>query len=147
MKKTNLKKIGNLFIVVMTTSIIIISLNSFKGASFIKRYNHKITTIDSTVIGTWILDSDTTYKVIFIDEHTCNRYNSNVLFETDSVIIASTAPLCGITISDNPNTTYMTFINKADTTKHYCFEITGLGELSFAYRSIDMGPILLFYRP
>jgi hypothetical protein len=148
MKKTNLIAYNYLPVILITIGIITASFNILKGTSHLQKHKFRGNPPDSTIVGTWIMDADSTSKLIFIDEHTCQRYHSNVLFETDTVIISNTSPQCGVTVPVTVNTTYMQLIDKANATNHYCFEITGMTSVSLAFRSVnDYGHVLLYYRP
>ena len=100
-----------------------------------------------TIVGEWVASEDTSIKLVFPNEHTCKHYDNGVLKEIDSVIVSNASPQCGITVPVTVNTTYIQFIDKSDTTRHFCYEITGLTTTSLAMRTVDLEPVILFYRP
>ena len=143
MNKSIMRKVTFVAIIVA----VITCLNTIKSSSGPLKHQYKRKLYDSTIVGPWIADQDSTFLMVFQDEHTCMKFYGGILKETDSVIISNTSPQCGVTVPVNINTTYMQLINKANPSQHFCYEITGLTSLSLAFRSVDMGPVILFYRP
>jgi hypothetical protein len=147
MKTTNLKTYKRISIIIIIIGMAISGLNFSNRASHKKRYAHENNNADASIVGAWILDTDTTYKMVFIDEHTCKIYNSNVLSETDNVILSNTSPQCGIVVPVTVNTTYMQLIDQTDATRHYCYEIIGLTNITLGFRPVDLSyPPSRFHR-
>ncbi len=104
-----------------------------------KNLNSKIQT-NQEIIGTWINEEDTSYKLVFLDTGVLNEYVNNVLMGTLTYTISHS---CGLT--SDPNYEFLEKIESDGAT--YCYEINGInvdnsGILSI--RSMENGKLYIF---
>lgn len=89
---------------------------------------------DSLIIGTWISDEDSKWKIVFTADSTCTWYYKNIVTDTYTYKLSNTSPQCGENVSINAKTLYLslTNINNGD---EMCYFFNGCSEeyLSISY--------------
>ena len=88
---------------------------------------------DSLIIGTWISEDDSKYKMVFVCD-TCTWYYNNVVIDTYIYKLSNTSPQCNENVSINAKTLYLSLTNVSDGNE-MCYFFNGCSEeyLSISY--------------
>lgn len=128
------KIILNVSFIFLLASSIIISL----------AFNRK-STLDSSIIGTWISEEDTNWKMIFTSDKCKWIYQNN---QTDeyNYILTNTSPQCGSNVLVTGETKYLQITNTLNIEDKLCYEIYGLSPTTLTLREINSGGFKVFER-
>lgn|SRR5690606_24919626 len=126
--------------------IIVFSLLAIKvQGQQININNANITEINSKIIGTWISEEDSNWKIIFNSQGICYWSYNNVITETFSYSISTTSPQCDYNVRTNTSEDfYLKIINQGDNNEQLCYEILGVDNESLSLSSIGIG-VKYFY--
>lgn len=100
---------------------------------------------NSSIVGTWVSEDDSNWKLIFTADNKCYQYYSNSLTETDSFIISNTSPQCGVRVPIDNYTSYLQLINTQNA-ETICYEINGITDKNLSLRVIDNGGAIVFVK-
>ncbi len=130
MKKLKLNKI--VFFV-----LIVLSFTKVQGQRNLNNIVLESTLPD--IIGTWISEEDTSWKIVFNSQGICYWYYDNELTETFSYSISTTSPQCGYNVRSNVGEDfYLKLIDQEDSTQS-CYEILGVNDENLSLSTIDIG--------
>lgn len=97
------------------------------------------------IIGTWISEEDTNWKIVFTKDHTCDQYYTDSIIEKDTYVISNTSPQCGLEVEVAEHTSYLTLTDTATGDK-ICYEMNGISEKKLSLRVIGLGGAIVFTR-
>ena len=100
----------------------------------------------SSIIGTWISEEDSKWKMVFTNDNKCFRYYNNNLRETDTCIISNTSPQCGETVPVDSQTSYLRLTNVQNINDVKCYEINGITDSILSIRPLENTNIFVFIR-
>ena len=108
-----------------------------------KRY--PTTQEDASIVGTWISEEDTNWKMVFTTSR-CKWFYENIQTEEFNYLLSNTTPQCGETVSITTHTEYLQITNSADPNDKTCYEVYGISMESLSIRMIGSGKLLVFDR-
>ncbi len=115
----------------------VLTIVSFKTQKAIK--------LDGNIVGTWISEEDTNWKMVFTST-TCKWYYQNVQIDEYTFVLSNTTPQCEETVSVTPKTEYLQITNIIDPNDKTCYEVFGISNQSLSIRMIGSGELLIFDR-
>lgn len=98
------------------------------------------------IIGTWINEEDSKWKIEFKSDNKCYWYYNNEQTDAFSFEISSTSPQCGYDVKvdiANPRD-YLKLTDHEDGDE-YCYEILGLNEESLSISTISLGVKYMYF--
>lgn len=95
------------------------------------------TTPEEDIIGTWVSEEDSNWKIKFNDDGTCLWYYTNEITDTYTYTITTTTPQCGYEVKTGSEYYYLKLID-ADGGEN-CYEILGVDSLSLSISTISLG--------
>lgn len=101
--------------------------------------------VQSSIIGTWVSEKDSQWKMVFTSTKSYGYYGST-LIETTSYVISNSTPFCGQAVPVNTHTRYLKLTDDQRATDITCYEINGITNVNLSLRPIDNGKILMFVR-
>lgn len=112
--------------------------------TFLLAFNKKVSS-DATIIGTWVSEEDTNWKIIFTNDKCTWMYQNN---QTDeyNYILSNTSPQCGSIVLVTGETKYLQFTNTINIEDKLCYEIYGLSPTTLTLREINSGGFKVFER-
>ena len=112
---------------------------------FISSAFNRKSTLDSTIIGTWISEEDTNWKIIFTNDKCTWMYENN---QTDeyNYILSNTSPQCGSNVLVTGETKYLQITNTINVEDKLCYEIYGLSPTTLTLREVNSGGFKVFDR-
>ena len=96
------------------------------------------------IIGTWILDDDSSNKWFFTIDGKLKDYDNNQLDETYNWSISATSPQCGKVVPVGDKFSYLMITSINDANDKYCYEILSLNDEYLQIRWIEKGGSTLF---
>ena len=111
---------------------------------FAPKTNHT-TQEDASIVGTWISEEDTNWKMVFTTSK-CKWFYENIQTEEFNYLLSNTTPQCGETVSITVHTEYLQITNSADPNDKTCYEVFGISMESLSIRMIGSGKLLVFDR-
>jgi hypothetical protein len=133
MKKNKIIKLVIVCFVLLSTLTVV----SFK--------TYHTTKEDASIVGTWISEEDTNWKMVFTTSR-CKWFYENVQTEEFNYLLSNTTPQCGETVSITAHTGYLQITNVTDTNDKDCYEIYGLTDEILTLRPFGRGGFLIFHR-
>lgn len=97
------------------------------------------------IIGTWVSNQDSNWRLEFIDTNLCIQYYTGEPNEEYAYTISNSSPQCGYDVLVDDTTSYLQLVNKA-TGESLCYEINGIARETLSLRPVDKGGIMLFNR-
>ena len=84
----------------------------------------------NNIVGTWISEKDSDWKLVFSSDGKCYDYYSDVLVTTSTYTISNTSPKCGINVlvDESRETSYLELTDINDGTS-LCYDINGVTSL------------------
>jgi len=134
-----MKKLHFTFLaVIFVTAILICSHINLSANELPKIQN-------SSIVGTWLLETDSKWKLVFTTTK-CYQYYEGKLVETTTYLISNTSPQCGNVVPVDNNTSYLKLTNDQSSTNVTCYEINGITSQNLSLRPVNNGKILIFVR-
>lgn len=133
----------------LTIFLLFVSTYAVMGFNYSKSIHNPSNRVSNhlqnrSIVGAWICEKDSRWKLVFTANNKCNQYNQGMLTETDSVIISNTSPQCGAQVSVDSTTSYLQLINIADTSDHVCYEINGITNTILSLSPVWTGGVIIF---
>lgn len=128
--------------IIKSVIVCFVLLSTLTVVSF-KRY--PTTQEDASIVGTWISEEDTNWKMVFTKSR-CKWFYENVQTEEFNYLVSNTTPQCGEVVLITPQTGYLQIINVTDPNDKICYEINGLTDEILSLRAFGRGGFLLFHR-
>lgn len=122
---------------IVSVLFILSSLSSYSCKAQLKSAQSK--NYETKIIGMWVLESDTNYKLEFLANGKCKEYNGTELLTTYDFTIKSYS--CEDYSSSN--SIFLNWIDNDDSGVT-CFEIGNITENTLSLMIIDRGKMLLF---
>lgn len=127
--------------IILNTCLIVFFLTAITISLAFNKNNSS----DSSIIGTWISEEDTNWKMVFTST-TCKWYYQNVQTDEYTFVLSNTTPQCDETVSVAPQTEYLQITNIVDPNDKTCYEVFGISNQSLSIRMIGSGELLIFDR-
>lgn len=123
------------------TTLFVLILSWFITTSLVNPVDNE----ESKIIGTWISENDIEWKLIFTGDKKCTQFYSNQLIESDNYLISNTSPQCGIEVTIDSLTSYLSIENSI-TLEKSCYEIYGISDSIRSISPIGVGGVIIFNR-
>ena len=100
---------------------------------------------DSTIVGTWISEEDSSWTLMFTAGNKCFDYYEEALTDSSTYSISNTSPQCGQNVPVGNYTEYLqlTSLKNGDKT---CYEVNGITSKTLSLSVIDKGGAFVFNR-
>ncbi len=95
------------------------------------------TTPEEDIIGTWVSEEDSNWKIKFNDDGTCLWYYTNEITDTYTYTITTTTPQCGYEVKTGSEYNYLKLIDTNG--GENCYEILGVDSLTLSISTISLG--------
>lgn len=103
----------------------------------------QVNSVSNQLIGTWISEDDTNWKIQFNTNGNCYWYYTNEDTEVFSYSISTTSPQCGYEVRVNTADDYYLKLTDSDN-EVICYEILGVDSSTLSLSTIGLG-VKYFY--
>ncbi len=102
-------------------------------------------TDDKSIIGTWVSESDNTWKLVFASDGKCQQYSENNLSGTDSYTLSNTTPQCGEDVVVDDKSLFLS-LKDLSTGDELCYYVNGITDRTLSLNYFNGGSVLVFLR-
>jgi hypothetical protein len=99
---------------------------------------------DSSIIGSWVSEEDSLYKIVFTADK-CYDYYEGVISDSSTYVISNSSPQCGQNVPVENYTSYLQLTSLKDGEKT-CYEINGITSQTLSLRELDQGEPSVYKR-
>ena len=90
------------------------------------------------ILGSWVSEEDSNWKMVFTKDDTCNWYYEDELSSSYTYAISNTSPQCGQEVYISELTSYLSLIDVSDSTHQNCYEIYGFSEVTPGRKAVSL---------
>jgi len=107
-------------------------------------FSFKIIIQDSSIVGTWISENDTNWKINFDSNGNSIWFYNNSQTDTYVYSLNNSSPKCNNNVLVNSKTNYLTLTNNSDINDKICYEVYSISSSKLTLREINSSSLLIF---